>query len=270
MPHTAICFLPATDLVRLVRAKELSSREVLEAHLDRIEQVNKMVNAIVTMVPEQALERAAAAGRGTSSWRRRRSAARNSYSPQGLDAYQGHPYHVRLADFQGLRAGGGCPHRSTVKERWCHHGREDEHARIRCWIANLQRAVWRDSQSIRHYQDLRRQQRWRGGRARLRYGAARGRLRHGGLSPKPGEFLQCGRSPTLAGEGTHLACPGRMGNIVGTGSDGPHGARRRAHAQRHRGLRSAIADLDQRAWQSILALARARLPAAYTLRGAAT
>jgi amidase len=59
MTGTDICFLPLTELVRLVRAKELSSREVVEAHLDQIARVNPRVNAIVTLVAEQALARAA-------------------------------------------------------------------------------------------------------------------------------------------------------------------------------------------------------------------
>jgi fatty acid amide hydrolase 2 len=37
----------ATALARRIRARELSSREVLEAHLERIEQVNPVLNAVV-------------------------------------------------------------------------------------------------------------------------------------------------------------------------------------------------------------------------------
>ena len=48
MSNTEICFLTATELVRLIRAKELSVREVMEAHLTQIERVNPKVNAIVT------------------------------------------------------------------------------------------------------------------------------------------------------------------------------------------------------------------------------
>lgn len=44
-----LCFLPATELVRRLRARELSASEVLEAYLARIEAVNPHVNAIVTM-----------------------------------------------------------------------------------------------------------------------------------------------------------------------------------------------------------------------------
>jgi len=61
MPTPEICFLTATELVRLVRAKELSVREVMEAHLAQIERVNPEVNAVVTLTAEQAMDRAHAA-----------------------------------------------------------------------------------------------------------------------------------------------------------------------------------------------------------------
>ena len=55
---TNLCFLPATELVHRLRKKEVSAREVLSAHLAQIERVNPKVNAIVTLVAEQALEAA--------------------------------------------------------------------------------------------------------------------------------------------------------------------------------------------------------------------
>ncbi len=48
MSNREICFLTATELARRIRAKELSAREVMEAHLAQIERVNPKVNAIVT------------------------------------------------------------------------------------------------------------------------------------------------------------------------------------------------------------------------------
>ena len=45
-------------MARLIRAKELSARDLVAAHLDRIARVNPTVNAIVTLVAEQALARA--------------------------------------------------------------------------------------------------------------------------------------------------------------------------------------------------------------------
>ena len=53
-----ICFLTATELVRRIRVKDLSTREVMEAHLAQIARVNPKVNAIVTLLPEQAMEQA--------------------------------------------------------------------------------------------------------------------------------------------------------------------------------------------------------------------
>ena len=74
MPNTEICFLTATELVRRIRAKELSVREVMKAHLAQIERVNPKVNAIVihsdpTEVMDQAdaADAALARGRGCGS-----------------------------------------------------------------------------------------------------------------------------------------------------------------------------------------------------------
>jgi amidase len=61
MPTPEICFLSATELVRLVRAKELSVQEMVESHLARIERYNPEVNAVVTLTAEQAMDRAHAA-----------------------------------------------------------------------------------------------------------------------------------------------------------------------------------------------------------------
>ena len=61
MRNSEICFLTATELSRRMRTKELSAREVMEAHLTQIDRVNSKVNAIVTLLAERGLEHAAAA-----------------------------------------------------------------------------------------------------------------------------------------------------------------------------------------------------------------
>ncbi|MEE4605250.1 MAG: amidase [Desulfobacteraceae bacterium] len=62
MPKSEICFMTATEMVQQIRDKQLSCREVMAAHLNQIERVNPIVNAIVTRIPaEQALARADAA-----------------------------------------------------------------------------------------------------------------------------------------------------------------------------------------------------------------
>ena len=70
MPDTDLCLLTATDLARRIAAKELSSREVMTAHLAQIERLNPTLNAIVTLLPERAMDHATradeAAARGKS------------------------------------------------------------------------------------------------------------------------------------------------------------------------------------------------------------
>ncbi|MGD8211202.1 MAG: amidase, partial [Desulfobacterales bacterium] len=62
MPTSEICFMTATEMVQQIRKKALSCREVMAAHLNQIERVNPIVNAIVTRIPaEQALALADAA-----------------------------------------------------------------------------------------------------------------------------------------------------------------------------------------------------------------
>ncbi|WP_288089514.1 amidase [Roseiflexus sp.] len=56
-----LCFLTAVELARRIRSREVSCVEVMEAHLRQIERTNPQVNAIITLLPEQALERARAA-----------------------------------------------------------------------------------------------------------------------------------------------------------------------------------------------------------------
>ena len=56
-----LCYLSAIEMARLIRAKKLSAREALAAHLKQIERVNPKVNAIVTLVPEMAAVDAAKA-----------------------------------------------------------------------------------------------------------------------------------------------------------------------------------------------------------------
>ncbi|MGH3356002.1 MAG: amidase family protein, partial [Nocardioidaceae bacterium] len=56
-----LCFSTARDLAAALHHRELSAREVVEAHLSRIEQMNPAVNAVVTVVADEALAAADAA-----------------------------------------------------------------------------------------------------------------------------------------------------------------------------------------------------------------
>jgi amidase len=51
----------ALELAALIREREVSCREIVQAHLDRVEAVNPHLNAVVRVLPEQALAAAEAA-----------------------------------------------------------------------------------------------------------------------------------------------------------------------------------------------------------------
>jgi amidase len=51
-----LCFLPAKRLVSLIRSRKISALEVMQAHLEQIDRVNPEVNAIVTLLPDRALQ----------------------------------------------------------------------------------------------------------------------------------------------------------------------------------------------------------------------
>jgi amidase len=61
MSDTNLCFLQATELAQLIRNRQVSCLEVMQAHLAQIERVNPHVNAIITLLPERALAGARAA-----------------------------------------------------------------------------------------------------------------------------------------------------------------------------------------------------------------
>jgi len=58
--------MSAVELAAMIRGREVSSREVVQAHLDRVEAVNPQLNAIVRLLPEQALAAADAADRAVA------------------------------------------------------------------------------------------------------------------------------------------------------------------------------------------------------------
>ena len=73
----------AVELAALIRDREVSSREVVQAHLDRIEAVNPALNAIVRLLPVSALCTASRSrSRRTSTWRAPRPRTRSRPWPR--------------------------------------------------------------------------------------------------------------------------------------------------------------------------------------------
>ena len=59
--RSELCDMNAVDLAARLARKEVSAREVMAAHLAQIERINPKVNAVVTLVAEQAMAGAARA-----------------------------------------------------------------------------------------------------------------------------------------------------------------------------------------------------------------
>ena len=61
MSNQEICFMTAVEMLDCLRSGNLSARQIMSAHLDQIEQANPQVNAIIPLLPEQAMKQATAA-----------------------------------------------------------------------------------------------------------------------------------------------------------------------------------------------------------------
>ncbi|UCH27075.1 MAG: hypothetical protein JSV66_05370 [Trueperaceae bacterium] len=106
MADSQLCFSPATTLVKRIRDRDVSVEEVVRAHLEQIERLNAQVNAIVTLLPERALEEARAADRALARG-------------EGTGALFGLPVaHKDLVETRGIRTTFGSPlYRDYVPER---------------------------------------------------------------------------------------------------------------------------------------------------------
>jgi amidase len=94
---TDLCMRPAVDIAGMLRRCEVSAREVVSAHIARIEAFNPVINAIVTRTFDAALARAAAADETMASGR-------------ALGLLHGLPVaHKDLAETAGVRTTYGSP-----------------------------------------------------------------------------------------------------------------------------------------------------------------
>ncbi|MFP6797234.1 MAG: amidase family protein [Pseudomonadales bacterium] len=64
--RSELCLLTASELAQRIATKQISCREVIEAHIARIESINPSINAVVTTVFDQALSRASELDNGAN------------------------------------------------------------------------------------------------------------------------------------------------------------------------------------------------------------
>jgi amidase len=102
-----LCLRPATELAALVRSRQVSARELLDAHLDRIERVNPSLNAIITLDADgaraaaDAADAALAAGEDVGPLHGLPVAHKDTHATGGMRTTWGSPIyadHVPLRD----------------------------------------------------------------------------------------------------------------------------------------------------------------------------
>jgi amidase len=95
-----LCTRPATELAAMLRARDVSARELLDAHLDRIERLNPDVNAIVTLDAEgaraaaDAADAALAAGEDVGPLHGLPVAHKDTHATGGMRTTWGSPLHA--------------------------------------------------------------------------------------------------------------------------------------------------------------------------------
>ena len=225
-----VCFLPAAELARRIRRKDLSARELMQASLAQIERLNPRLNAIVSLYPEQALAQALAADEKQARGEALAPLHGLPVAHKDLFLTRGMRTHLRLAHIQGLHPRSEPADRRPAAGRRSHFRRQDQYAGVRRRLADLQRRIRKNTQPLRPQQDLRRFLRRCGGGSGDRHGAACRRQRHGRFAALSGEFLQCRRLAHLARTRAGLAGEDRLEHARCGGADGAHGGRLRADA----------------------------------------
>ncbi len=148
MPSPDLCFMSAVALARLIRAREISAAEVLDAHLAQIARANPAVNAIITHTPELARAQADAADLALAEGRLLGPLHGLPIGHKDLQATRGIRTHDGIAVLS--RVDTGCRHAHSDAAT-CGGGRlrgQDQRARVRRRIADLQHPIRADPQPL--------------------------------------------------------------------------------------------------------------------------
>ncbi|MCW2698967.1 MAG: Amidase, Asp-tRNAAsn/Glu-tRNAGln amidotransferase subunit [Blastococcus sp.] len=95
-----LCFRSATELAGMLRSREISARELLEAHLERIDRFNPTVNAVVTLdadggrIAADSADAALAAGEPVGPLHGLPVAHKDTHATGGMRTTWGSPLHA--------------------------------------------------------------------------------------------------------------------------------------------------------------------------------
>ena len=230
MSSSELCFLTATELAGRLRRREVSCQEALEAHLRQIERVNPQVNAIVTLIAEQALDQARRA---------------DDTRPADMGPLYGLPIaHKDLVLTKGIRTTLGSPifadfvpdQDEIIVERMRQAGAitlGKTNAPEFGAGSQTYNAVFG---ATRNPYDLSKTCGGSSGGASVSLACGMLPLADGsdlgGSLRNPASFCNVVGPAPVSGAGADLAAPGRLVPVCGRGTDGPHGAGRGPVAER--------------------------------------
>ena len=201
----------ATKLAAAIRGGHLSSRELLDCYLDRIERLDGDVNAVVTLDVDRARAAADAADEVTVLGGSLGPLHGSAGDDQGRHRHRGHPLDGWRQGARRLRAHRGRARRRPPQGGRRHRVRQDQPAPVVERRADLQRALRRHEQSVGVRSHHRRIVGRVGRRGRRGVHELRGRYRHRRLGADPVALLRCLRAQAHVGSdpATRVSRPSR-------------------------------------------------------------
>ncbi len=228
----ALCLLPATEQAAALRSRACSARELVEAHLARIERIDPIVNAIVTRTPERALaaadeaDRRGARGEQLPLLHGLPTAHKDLQDTAGVRTTYGSPSyreHIPEADsllVARMREAGAISLGKTNTPEWGAGSHTFNP------VFGVTRNAWDPARSAGGSSG------GAGVALACRMIAARRRQRSRRLAAQSGRLERRARPAADAGRRAALAALGAVAAVCGGGPDGAHGGRPRAAAAR--------------------------------------
>ena len=186
----------ATEMLGALRARKISSLELVELHLQRIERARRRAERDSGAHRGSRARCGAGCGRGARA-RPARRAARFADDAEGVDADRGSAAERRHAAVQGPQAGGGRNARESRVRSGRVSARQDQHSGRARRLAGRQPDLRTHEQSVGSEAHAGRQYRWWRRGAGRRHDAARNRQRHRRIDSGAGRLLRRVRTPAV-------------------------------------------------------------------------